>query len=160
MKLAIYTQIRENYGDADKPYWKCKGGSVYVVPNLTQKQVAKIKESGIPTLSSLINTRNSGFEEYVVSWDIVNDGDKVCEPWDMPFELFYEFNKWFARRTTKNDEYGYLHQAVASKSEEYEMLPNGERGRYGVVYAMRNGDVVTSDNVNAYLTKYNETVAA
>jgi len=32
-KLLIQTQVYENYGDADKPYWKAKGGGDYVVKN-------------------------------------------------------------------------------------------------------------------------------
>lgn len=30
-KIVITTQFLENYGDAERPYWKCKGGSDYVV---------------------------------------------------------------------------------------------------------------------------------
>jgi hypothetical protein len=30
-KLLITTQVYENYGSADEPYWKPKGGTDYVV---------------------------------------------------------------------------------------------------------------------------------
>ena len=63
MKLIIDTQHRENYGcprlgwiQAGEclEYWKNKGGSTYVVENLSSAQVSKIRKEGIPTLSKLI----------------------------------------------------------------------------------------------------------
>ena len=41
-KLLITTQVYENYGDADKPYWKAKGGGDYVVKNF--KKFNKVTE--------------------------------------------------------------------------------------------------------------------
>jgi hypothetical protein len=159
MKIAITTQIRENYGAHDwdgagacPQYWKCKGGDVYVVPNLTTAQALKVKESGIPTLTALIQTRNEAFEECVIDWAILDDDAKVCDPWETPFSLFWEQGRWVARRTVNNGEYGYMRHEVASKTEEYDMLMGGERGNYRVVYTMRNGDVVNGKDVEAYLT--------
>ena len=72
MKLVIHTQIRENYGahdwdgQGDCPQrWKCKGGNTYVVLNLTEKQIDKIADSGIPTITSLISEDNDYYNEYV-----------------------------------------------------------------------------------------------
>jgi hypothetical protein len=160
MKIVISTQIRENYGAHDwdgkgacPQYWKCKGGDVYVVPNLSVAQVLKVKEGGIPTLKSLIEVRNEGFEEYVADWAILDDDAVVGEPWDTPFNLSYEQGRWVARRTVDNGEYGYMRREVASKTEKYVMLPKGERTDYSVVYTMTNGDVVNGKDVSEYLTK-------
>ena len=153
MKVVITTQIRENYGSADQPYWKFKGGDVYVVPNLSVAQTLKVKESGIPTLTALIETRNEGFEEYVVDWSILDDDAVVCEPWETPFNLFWEQGRWTARRTTENDEYGFMRQEVLRKVEEYDMLMQGGRENYTATYVMRNGDIVNSKDMEAYLTK-------
>ena len=160
MKIVITTQIRENYGAHDwdgkgacPQYWKCKGGDVYVVPNLTVAQVLKVKENGIPTLKALIESRNEGFEEYVVDWSILDDDAKVCDEWETPFNLFWEGNRWVARRTVDNGEYGYMRREVASKTEEYDMLMAGDRENYRVVYTMRNGDAVTGEQVSEYLAK-------
>jgi hypothetical protein len=153
MKVVIYTQNRENYGSADKPHWKMKFGNVYVVPNITVGQAIKIKDQGIPTLTALINTRNNGFEEFVAHWYILDSDAAVGDPWDTPYELSYEGNRWVAQRTVVNGEYGYMHREVASKFEKYDMLPGGERGNYRVVYTMVNGDVVPSEQVNEYLQK-------
>lgn len=153
MKIVINTQIRENYGDADKPYWKFKGGNTYIVPNLTVEQVLKIKDKGIPTLTALIESFNPMFEEYVQNWSILDDDVVVVEPWESPFNLYWEGNRWVARRTVENGEYGYMRSEVASKTEQYDMLMGGDRENYVAVYTMRNGDVVDSKDVEAYLTK-------
>lgn len=160
MKLVIYTQIRENYGAHDwdgvgtcPQHWKCKGGDVYVVPNLSEAQVLKVKEGGIPTLKALIEVRNEGFEEYVADWAILDDDEVFGGSWETPFNLYYEQGRWVARRTVENGEYGYMHREVASKTEQYTMMPKGEQVDYSVVYTMHNGDKVTGDQVSAYFSK-------
>ena len=153
MKIVITTQIRENYGDATNPYWKFKGGDTYVVPNLSVAQTLQVKERGIPTLKALIETRNEGFEEYVVDWSILDDDATVCDPWETPFNLYWEQGRWVARRTVENGEYGYMRSDVASKTEQYDMLMGGARENYVATYTMRNGDVVDSKDVETYLNK-------
>lgn len=153
MKIAIYTQVRENYGSADEPYWKMKGGSVFVVPNLTVEQTLKIKESGIPTLKALIESSNDMFEEYVIDWAIVDNDAEICEPWDTPFELHWKGGRWIANRTVENGEYGYMRHEVLRKTEEYDMLMGGERENYRAVYTLRNGDMITEKEVQAYFAK-------
>lgn len=158
MKIVISTQTRENYGAHDwdgegecPQYWKCKGGNVYVIPNLTVAQILKVKEYGIPTLKALIESRNEGFEEYVIDWSIMDDDAEVCEKWETPFNLFWEDGRWIARRFTENGEYGYMNQKVASKMEQYDMLMAGGSENYIAKYVMRNGDVVSFDKVSEYL---------
>ena len=153
MKIVITTQVRENYGDANKPYWKFKGGDTYVVPDLTVEQTIKVKEFGIPTLKALIETHSDMFEEYVVDWAILDNDAVVCEAWETPFELRWIGGRWVANRTVENGEYGYMNQRVERRTEEYDMLMAGGRENYRVVYTMRNGDVVTGEEVNEYLNK-------
>ncbi len=150
MKIVIQTQIRENYGAHDwngegecPQYWKFKGGNTYVVPNLSVEQVMKIKEQGIPTLTALIEERNNSFEEYVLDWSICDDDAVVCEDWETPFELFWEQGRWVARRTVKNDEYGYMRREIADKSEQYDMAMGGDRTNYQVTYTLRDGRVLS-----------------
>ena len=153
MKVVITTQVRENYGSADRPYWKMKGGEVFIVPDLTVEQTLKVKERGIPTLKALIETHSDMFEEYVVDYAILDNDVKVCEPWETPFELRWIGGRWVANRTVENGEYGYMNQRVERKTEEYDMLMGGERGNYRVVYTMRNGDMVTGEQVSEYFAK-------
>lgn len=151
MKIVIATQVRENYGSADQPYWKFKGGEIFVVPDLTVEQTLKVKEQGIPTLKALIETRSDMFEEYVVDYSILDNDAVVSDPWETPFELRWIGGRWVATRTVENGEYGYMRQEVERKTEEYDMLMGGERGNYRAVYTMRNGDVVTSQDMQQYL---------
>jgi len=153
MKVVIQTQVRENYGSADEPYWKCKGGNTFVVPNLTPAQAVRVKEDGIPTLTALIGTSNPMFEEYVIDWAILDNDAVVCDAWETPFELHWKNNQWIANRTVENGEYGYMNQQVLRKTEEYDMEMGGGQANYRVVYTMRNGDMVTGDEVQAYLSK-------
>ncbi len=153
MKVAIYTQIRENYGSADAPHWKCKGGSTFVVPNLTSVRAARVQEQGIPTLTALISTSNAMFEEYVTGFTVVEDHVKVCDSWETPFELHWKGGRWIANRTVENGEYGYMNSRVERKTEEYDMLMGGGQENYRVVYTMRNGDMVTGNDVQEYLAK-------
>lgn len=160
MKIAIYTQIRENYGAHDwngesecPQYWKCKGGSVFVVPNLSVQQTLEFKENVIPTIKSLIEVRNESFEEFVVDWVILDNDAVVCEPWETLTDLFYTDGRWVAMSTTMNDEHGYMRPIVASKTEHYVMQPAGERTEYSVSYTMTNGDIVSGEDVETYLNK-------
>ena len=71
MKILITTQYRENYGTAEEPYWKFKGGSDYfildvdplkVAPGLLVEQVRdQIEHAGAMT------------EEYILDWELVED---------------------------------------------------------------------------------------
>lgn len=151
MKLVISTQIRENYGTAFAPHWKNKGGNVYVVPNLTEKQVAKIEQTGIPTLRDLISTHTPGNDETILGWCIVTDDTIVCDEWETPYKLFFEQGKWVARRTIMNDEYGYMREEIKSKTEQYDMLVGGERANYKASYVLRNGREVSSANLQLEL---------
>jgi len=153
MKVAIYTQVRENHGSASEPYWKMKGGKVFIVPDLTPLQVLKVTNYGIPTLKALIETSSDMFEEYVVDYAILDNDVKVCEEWETPFELRWIGGRWVANRTVENGEYGYMRREVERKTEEYDMEMGGGRAKYRVVYTMRNGDMVTGKQVADYLAK-------
>ena len=158
MKIVIQTQVRENYGVHDwdgvgecPQYWKSKGGSTYVVPNLTVDQVTNIKDAQMQSLLARIAVCNDGFEEYVIDWSIEDNDVVVCEEWETPFNLYREDGKWVARRTEDNDKYGYMNLNVASKTEQYDMLMSGKSENYKAVYTMTNGDVVSSAMINEYL---------
>jgi hypothetical protein len=93
------------------------------------------------------------FEEYVVDWAILDNDAVVCEAWETPYELRWIGGRWVANRTVENGEYGYMNQRVERRTEEYDMLMAGGRENYRVVYTMRNGDMVTGEEVNEYLNK-------
>jgi hypothetical protein len=150
MKLVIYTQIKENYGSADKPYWKFKGGSTYIVPNLSAKQVLKIKDKGIPTLLSLIEDLNNSFEEYVQNWAILDDDVATHEDWDSPYILSFTDGKWVCTQVLEGSDWGF-HRSVKSCTKSYTMGKNGDRQDYKAVYTLVDGRVIDYKDWNQSL---------
>lgn len=146
MKIVITTQIRENYSDTDVPYWKCKGGDVYVIANA----VEGFDYSGSP-IRDVIESCNSHFEEFVIGFTNMDDDAVVCDPWESPWMITVDGDNIIASRTTVNDEYNFMNQLVASKEEQYRMLTGGDRADYRVIYVMRNGDRVNYADVNNYI---------
>ena len=69
-KLLIQTQVYENYGDADKPYWKAKGGGDYVVPNFTDFNTVTEVVLG---LRDQIESNTDYFRESIICWNVVED---------------------------------------------------------------------------------------
>jgi hypothetical protein len=69
-KLLITTQVYENYGSAEKPYWKAKGGEDYVVPNFTNfNTVTEI----VLSLRDQIESDTDYFRESIIDWAVVAD---------------------------------------------------------------------------------------
>jgi hypothetical protein len=68
-KLLITTQVYENYGDADKPYWKAKGGCDYVIRNININCVQELAKSACAQVEQL----NEYFTETVIGWEVVAD---------------------------------------------------------------------------------------
>jgi hypothetical protein len=135
MKLIIDTQHRENYGAHDwdgtgecPQYWKNKGGSIYVVENLSSAQVSKIRKGGIPTLSKLIERSDEFSQEFILDFTFVDDGatpwDDYEQPWILKYEN-YENGNWIATRRP-------THWAKPSV-ESYTMTAEGGRENYSSV---------------------------
>lgn len=69
-KLLITTQVYENYGSADKPYWKAKGGSDYVVKEF--RDYNQVTEA-VMVLRPQIEQDNEYYREHIIGWEIVAD---------------------------------------------------------------------------------------
>lgn len=147
MKLIIDTQVRENYaahnGFVGEYQWKYKGGSTYVVDNLTASQQARIEREGIPTLKALIEEKNDSYEEYIISYCVVPNNAPEGEEWETPFRLFYTNGQWRARRTISNvGEYGGMfRREIKSKTETYLLAKGGAREEYNAEYELINGRI-------------------
>jgi hypothetical protein len=149
MKLVIQTQIKENYGAHDwdgkgecPQGWKFKGGNTYVVERILPKQAVQIVDNGIPHLKSLVESADEYFEEYVISYDTMNDSSAVCEPWETPIVLKYdtEIKQWIATKTEVNGEYGYMRSEIAEKTTSWVLGPEGEQVDTRVMWLMENGE--------------------
>tara|TARA_R110001592_G_scaffold138966_4_gene358614 strand:+ start:7848 stop:8372 length:525 start_codon:yes stop_codon:yes gene_type:complete len=145
--LVIHTQYKENYGDEQNPYWKFKGGSTYFVTDLTDQQVAKIEATGIPTLTNLIEYKNSGSEEYVLEHqirDLGKNGDgqgPICETWETPIQFRWDGSKWVAQTNHTYGEDDYVAAPIVSKATQWIPLQGGDRekGSYACQYKTPNG---------------------
>lgn len=69
-KLLIQTQVYENYGSADKPYWKAKGGSDYVVKKF--RDFNRVTET-VMALRSQIECDNEFYTETIIGWEVVDN---------------------------------------------------------------------------------------
>lgn len=70
-KLLITTQVYENYGNADEPYWKPKGGMDYVVKKFRGGDEAAT--AAVMGLRSQIECDNEFYREFILGWQIVGD---------------------------------------------------------------------------------------
>lgn len=69
--LLITTQVQENYGSAEKPYWKFKGGSDYVVRNYNGGPVPAV--SALQAIAAKVECDNEMFREWIMDVAIVAD---------------------------------------------------------------------------------------
>lgn len=149
-KLVIQTQYRENYaypdwdGKGECPQaWKFKGGSTYVINSF--KDYNKVTEV-MKQLDALISFGNEGFEEYILSWEIVPQARKVCEDWETVTQLWLNpVGKWEALKITDNREDGYMRREILEKTESWTMAPENERLQYKAEYLMEDGDYAIND---------------
>ena len=146
MKLVINTQYRENYGSHDwdgkgecPQYWKFKGGSTYVVPNILGESPDILKR-----VRPLIEYGNYGSEEYILDYEIVENNAKVCEDWETVTQIFIDGDKVTALKVIDNREDGYMRDEILELTEAWTMLPNSERSKYTGSYLMRDGDICNS----------------
>ena len=150
-KLVIQTQYRENYaypnwdGNGECPQaWKFKGGETYVVNSF--KDFNKVTEV-MKQLDALITFGNEGFEEYILSWEIVPQSRKVCEDWETVTQLWLNpVGKWEALKITDNREDGWMRKEILEKTESWTMAPENERLQYKAEYLMEDGDYAINDD--------------
>ena len=148
MKLVINTQYRENYGAHDwdgqgecPQYWKFKGGSTYVVPNILGESPDIMKR-----VRPLIEYGNHGSEEYILDYEIVENNAKVCEDWESVTQIFITEDKVTALKVIDNREDGWMRDEILEKTESWTMMPEHERKDYSATYLMRDGDECNSES--------------
>ena len=71
MKILITTQYRENYGTAEEPYWKFKGGSDYFIPGVDPLKTAP--GLLVEQVRDRIEYANPRSEEFILDWQLVAD---------------------------------------------------------------------------------------
>lgn len=148
MKLVIQTQYVENYGDANKPFWKFKGGDTYIVQNLTPSQAEAVLKFGIPTLKALIQYKNDMSQVSITDHIVVDDDVEVTEDYETPYYLSWENNTWVCRQVTLND--GSFSRPILCKILKYTMGMGGEMINPEVSYELESGQIISYDKINDY----------
>ena len=69
MKLYVWTQDYENYGDEAAPFWKAKGGEDIFVP----VQSTQLPEGVVESIRERIEVDNPYFRSYIAGWHVVAD---------------------------------------------------------------------------------------
>ena len=155
--LIIQTQYKENYAahnenyehGVDEPHWKFKGGTTYYVSDLSERALNYIAHNGIPSLTALIEFSNAASKEYILNWEIVDDGPyNHCEKWETPVEFYYHRDEDIAKcewrcRTFKTNEPEYTRwdERIRARAEQWTPGLSGNRvdGSYKCQYKTKNG---------------------
>jgi hypothetical protein len=158
MHIVIWTQYRENYGEPGSSYWKNKGGSTYVVTDITTEEVAAPGKlpAIMKELFALIEYSNDMSSESVVDWelrdDLKADLDNTPESWDTPIFIRREGEEFLASQTTHNNDWQFRDE-IATKHETWNMIWESDRRNYKVEYTLRDGRVVDEDGLIQFLKK-------
>ena len=160
MKLVINTQYRENYAahnddfveGVSQDHWKFKGGTTYVVENITTSMAQKICDNGIPELTKLVSYSNSMSEEYILDWNLEDNDAVVCEEWDTPIVLAFdqENQEWTAMKVTHNGDMGYMRSEIKIKTEKWTMLEGQERDDYTSQFLMADGQILSYQELEQF----------
>ena len=160
MKLVIQTQYRENYAahnddfveGVSQDHWKFKGGTTYVVENITTGMAQKICDNGIPELTKLVSYSNSMSEEYILDWNLEDNDAVVCEEWDTPIVLAFdqENQEWTAMKVTHNGDMGYMRSEIKIKTEKWTMLEGQERDDYTSQFLMADGQILSYQELEQF----------
>ena len=149
MKIVINTQYKENYGAHDwdgtgecPQYWKFKGGSTYVVSGVDVMSAMKDQEKIVNQLQDLICYEDDGSMVYILDWNIMDEGQSVCEEWETPIQCHYINGKWTAMVQTDNRNMGWRRAEILQIEETYDMVAGGDRDNYKAEYLMEDGDLV------------------
>ena len=144
-KLVIKTQYMENYGTAEKPYMKFKGGNTYLMENcgsLNENETATIAAQVRPYITTDLIRSNGGSEEYVTDLKVVNHRIKVCDEWVTPTTFHIVGNKINFMKVTDNREDGWMRKEILEKTETW----TNNRESYKASYLMRDGDICDSES--------------
>ena len=69
-----------------EPYWKFKGGSTYVMENLSSQTINALASGNFlwDKIQSDIEYVNEASKEYILDWSIEEDDASVCEAMENP----------------------------------------------------------------------------
>lgn len=138
MKLVIGTQYFNENG-------KAKWGETYVVLNLTQENIDKIKSEGLPHLKELLEYQNGEQREYICDYQIVPDVTHVEDTAGAPpiiLQFLHGIKRWYAIKHEPAAD--WWNPGFTGKTETWLLKPAGGREDYRCTYHCEDG--VDRDN--------------
>ena len=159
MKIVVSTQFRENYGAHDwdgqgecPQYWKCKGGSTYVLHDVDV--AGAMGGATFDLVSDVVASSDDYSEEYVVNMVLVDDIDynesDYIDEWESIINLRLIDGKVLAHRKTERDMGTDV--AIKRKYESWTQV-KGEREDYQCSYEFTNGEILPYSDACDYLAK-------
>ena len=154
-KLVITTQYMENYGDAQSPYMKFKGGSTFVMPNcgnIDSNQEATLVAQVRPFITTTLAETHGGSEEYIIDFKVVPHSEKVCEDWETVTEFSIDANgKVNFSKVTDNREDGWMKKSILERTETWTGdMSDTKRADYKAEFLMEDGEFVLQDNLTEW----------
>ena len=89
MNIHIDTQIHENYGTPEAPYWKAKGGRTIVVTGFTHPlndRIGAAAKAVVDAVAPSVIADNDYFSEYIIDWSLA-DADALTHDEQMQMEF-------------------------------------------------------------------------
>lgn len=143
MKLVIDTQYQENYSDVPgQPYWKQKGGSIYVVENVTldNGNVVELDE-----VKAFIEVSNEACISTIIGWEVLGDSEELdVDSWEM-IEVFRKVNGQWTSSVTQTAKDHCIRNEITKLVRQWEIAVDGTKSNYQVEYHMEDGKVLHSD---------------
>ena len=156
-KLVINTQFMENYGDAESPYMKFKGGSTYVMFNcgdLTENEIASITAQVRPYITTTMLETNGGSEEYIIGRaEMIDHNQPHAESWETTtqFNITPSGQVNFMKVTDNRDEDGWMKKEILEKTESWVGdMSDTKRGNYKAEFLMEDGDIVLEKDLREW----------
>ena len=149
MKVVVQTQHRENYGAHDwngegecPQYWKCKGGSTYVVHGVTVAQAQS--DEFWNTLWAAVEHSSESFQEFVIHSELVDECDynvaDHCAEWDSPIDLTLVDG---AFRATRREDFSYVSDDGIVASEKTWTQVAGRQEDFLLEYIFQDGSRIS-----------------
>ena len=151
LKLVIHTQYKENYAAHDEdyvhgvsePYWKFKGGSVYVIEDIDFINTEYL-QGLVDEVSPIFVYSNPASECYVIDWELVDHDENPWDEWDTPYKLIKGGKPmseiaWTMSKFTDNTTDGWLRNEIANQRQTWFYTADGKVKSYHSVYEMTDG---------------------
>ena len=147
----------ENYGDAESPYMKFKGGSTYVMFNcgdLTENEIASITAQVRPYITTTMLETNGGSEEYIIGRaEMIDHNQPHAESWETTtqFNITPSGQVNFMKVTNNRDEDGWMKKEILEKTESWVGdMSDTKRGNYKAEFLMEDGDIVLEKDLREW----------